>query len=255
MITGLLIISIVSFIAVLSYKRPRLEEKVFKNIPMLDWLNILGFPPFIYIGLVFIVINILERERVPILDFDDFTIINIGILFLILAFVGQSIHFVSKVLSRYLPANKHSMEYQVNEIFHGKLSHYLVMIFSLLTLFMVDLLELNHPQFSPVVRRNEWLIVIAGIILGISATRTVIFSAGWLGGYFRPIFTLVFLIFLILFSIIKINALDISYFPINLFSLSTYITVLAVFLIRQFFIFSKLNQKRRLQFVNKLFHP
>lgn len=255
MITGLLIISIVSLVAVLSYKRPRLEKRVFKNIPMLDWLNILGFPPMIYIGLVFVVDNILKRTRVVILDFDDFTIINVGVLFMILAFVGQSIHFVSKVISRYLPANKHTLEYQVNEIFHGKLSHYMVMIFSLLTLFMVDLLELNHPQFSPVVRRNEWLIVTAGIILGVSATRTVIFSAGWLGGYFRPVFTLVFLIFIILFSIIRINILDISYYPINLFSVCTYLTVLIVFIVRQIFIFSKLSEKRRLKFITKLFHP
>lgn len=255
MITGLLIISIVTLVAVLSYKRPRLEKRVFKNIPVLDWLNILGFPPLIYIGLVFVVDNILKRTRVVILDFDDFTIINVGVLFMILAFVGQSIHFVSKVISRYLPANKHTLEYQVNEIFHGKLSHYMVMVFSLLTLFMVDLLELNHPQFSPVVRRNEWLIVTAGIIFGVSATRTVIFSAGWLGGYFRPVFTLVFLIFIILFSIIRINILDISYYPINLFSVCTYLTVLIVFIVRQIFIFSKLSEKRRLKFITKLFHP
>lgn len=255
MITGLLIISIVSFVAVLSYKRPRLEQKVFKNIPLLDWLNILGFPPLIYVGLVFIVTNILARTRVQILDYEDLTIIYIGILFLILAFVGNSIHFVSKVISRYLPVNKHTLEYQVNEIFHGKLSHYMVMIFSILTLFMVDLLELNHPLVVPYLVRYEWLIVIAGIILGISASRTVIFSAGWLGGYFRPVFTLVFIIFLVLFSIIKINSLDMSYYAINLFSISTYVTVLVMFLIRQIFIFSKLNQKRRLQFIAKLLNP
>lgn len=255
MITGLLIISIVTLAAVLSYKRPRLEQKVFKNIPMLDWLYILGFPPLIYLGLVFIVINILGRTRVPILDFEDFVIICIGILFMVLAFVGQSIHFVGKVISRYLPINRHTLEYQVNEIFHGKLSHYMVMIFSLLTLFTIDLLELNHPQNSAVVRRNAWLIVTSGVILGASATRSVVFSAGWLGGYFRPVFTLVFAMSVVIFSIIKINSLDISYFPINLFSLAAYITVLIAFLIRQFFIFSKLNQKRRLQFLNRLFHP
>lgn len=255
MITGLLILSIVSVVAVISYKRPRLEQKVFKKIPMLDWLNILGFPPLVYLALVLIVSNILSRQRVPILDFEDYTIIYLGILFLILAFVGNSIHFVGKVLSRYLSPARHSLQYQVNEIFHGKLSHYMIMIFSILTLFMVDLLELNHPLVIPTIARNEWLVVIAGILLGISASRTVIFSAGWLGGYFRPVFTLVFILFMVLFSIIRINQLDMSYYTINLFSICTYATVLIMFLIRQFFIFSRLNQKRRLQFLNRLFHP
>lgn len=249
MITGLLIISIITFIAVLSYKRPRLEQKVFKNIPVVDWLNILGFPPIVYIGLTFIVVNILSRDRVQILDFEDFTLITVGIFFLVLAFVGQSIHFVSKVISRYLPEDRHSLEYQVNEMFHGKLSHYLVIVNSLLVTFILGLLEINHPFFSTQTVGKSLLIVLAGIIFGFSTGKSVIYSSGWYGGYFRPIFSLVFILTLATLTLIKVNNLKFSYYPLNLFTVSAFITVMAIFLVRQFFIFSRLNKKRRLQFI------
>ncbi|MBI3379992.1 hypothetical protein HY029_04510 [Candidatus Gottesmanbacteria bacterium] len=253
MITGLLIISIISFIAVISYKRPRMEQKVFKNIPLVDWLNILGFPPLVYLGLVLIVVNIVNRPIVPILDFEDFTIITVGIFFLMLAFVGQSIHFVSKVISRYLPANKHALEYQVNEIFHGKLSHYMVIISALLVVFILDLLEINHPVFySSPIGRNI-LIIIAGVLMGFAGGKSVIYTSSWHGGYYRPIFSLVFLLFLSKTGLFYFSDLHYSNYPMNLFSYAMYISIMTVFILRQFIIFSKLSEKRRLRFIAKLF--
>lgn len=255
MITGLLIISIVAFVAMLSYKRPRLEERVFKNVPLVDWLNILGFPPIVYLGLVLIVVNINNRPKVAILDFEDFTLISVGILFLIFAFVGQSIHFVSKVISRYLPANKHSMEYQVNEIFHGKLSHYLVIINTLLVIFMLDLLEINHPFYPSQKLGANILILIAGILMGWAGSKSVIYTSGWYGGYYKPVFSLVLILFISIVGLFYFNQLRFSNYPMNLFSVSVFLAVMITFIIRQIFIFSRLNEKRRLRFITKLFNP
>src|SRR3989338_5606193 len=100
--TGILIISLVIFIAVISYKRARLEQRLIKQIPVIDWLLMFVFPITFYLGLLMIVRNILLRERIDILDFEDSQLLGAGIFFMIYAFVGVSVHFVAKVLSRYI---------------------------------------------------------------------------------------------------------------------------------------------------------
>src|SRR3989344_9691875 len=136
MLTGILLISLVSFIAVVSYRRPKLEQRVIKNIPVVDWLNIFVFPIIFYFGLTMIVKNIMIRPRINILDFEDVQLLGAGALFLIYAFVGLSVHFVGKVLSRYIKKSTQSNIYYINEIFHGKLSHYIAYICSFMVIFI-----------------------------------------------------------------------------------------------------------------------
>src|SRR3989344_6839426 len=135
MLTGILIISVVTFIAVISYRRPRLEQRVIKQIPVINWLFIFVFPIIFYFGLVLIVRSILERTRINLLDFDDAQIIGIGNIFTIYSMIGIGVHFVSKVLSRYIKKSKDPKVYQINEIFHGKLSHYVTFVCAYMVIF------------------------------------------------------------------------------------------------------------------------
>lgn len=252
MLTGILLLGIIAFVGIISYKRPRLEQRILKKVPLIDWVNLLVFPIVIYYALVLIVENIISRGKVDILDFDDLQIIAIGLLFMVYAFVGNSIHFVGKVLSRYMPRSHHSITYQVNEIFHGKLSHYLVIVSSILLLFMLVILEINHPLNLLLASSNYYLVIIAGLLFGVSTAKTIFYTSGWFGGYNKPLFFIVSMLFLMQLMIYKTYKLLIFFYPFNLFYMSLSISFLATFLFRQFLIFSRLGKKRRLQFLAKI---
>ena len=164
MLTGILIISVVTFIAVISYRRPRLEQRVIKQIPVINWLFIFVFPIIFYFGLVLIVRSILERQRINILDFDDAQIIGIGNIFTIYSMVGVSVHFVSKVLSRYIKKSKDPKVYQINEIFHGKLSHYVTFACAYMVIFSLALLEINYPVFKRLPNAALTALALAGVL-------------------------------------------------------------------------------------------
>src|SRR3972149_11102707 len=167
MLTGIILLSIMGFVGIISYRRPRLEQRVFRKIPLVDWLNILIIPIIMYYGLILIVKNILERVKVEVLDYDEFTLLGVGVLFLVYTFVGNSIHFVGKVLSRYMIVNKRSYAYQVNEMFHGKMSHYISFVCIILVLFVIAILEVNYPLPFVFTVLYKWLIILAGGVFGV----------------------------------------------------------------------------------------
>lgn len=252
MLTGILLLAIMVFIAVISYRRPRLEQRVFKNIPLIDWINILIVPTFMYFGLVLIVRSILFRPKVAILDFDESSLLAVGLLLLIYAFVGNSIHFVAKVLSRYIPADRHTIVYQVNEIFHGKLSHYLVFVCTFLVIFVTALLEINYPSSVKFHKNILWLLLIAGSISGVSTAKGIFYTSEWFGGYKKPLVILSGLLLSVLLTLFWINNLNFSYYPIGLFIVFLFASFIVTFIFRQFLIFSRLGRKRRLHFLAKL---
>lgn len=252
MITGILLLAIITFIAVISYKRPRLENRVIKNIPLIDWINIFIVPLFVYIGLTLMARNILSRDRATILDFDDFTLLSFGIFFLVYAFVGNSIHFVSKVLSRYIPPQKHFLVYRINEIFHGKLSHYMIFLSSLMVMFILALLEINYPIPSAMHGGTEVVVLLAGLLFGISATKVVFHTSSWFGGYNKPLFFLVGFLLFILVSLFPIFDLHFLFYPITFFVVTMFSAFIGTFFIRQLLIFLRLGKKRRLQFLAKI---
>lgn len=254
MITGLILFSIIAFVGVISYRRPRLEERVFKNIPLIDWMISLIFPMFVYLALVLIVKNIVSRNRLDILDFDDFTFASFFVLFVMYAFVGNSIHFVGKVLSRYLTPNRHTRIHQINEIFHGKLSHYLAFVSILLAIFTLSLWEINHPllESNQITQAAKIITIIFGGLLGYSSTKAIFYTSGWFGGYNKPLFFLVAFLLGLIVIIFSSYQLKIAFYPVNLFVISMFTTLMVVFLFRQLLIFSRLGKKRRLQFLAKI---
>ena len=252
MLTGILIISLVIFIAVVSYRSPKLERKVIKNIPVIDWFIIFVFPIAFYFGLTMIIKNIMIRPRVDILDFEDVQILSIGGLFLIYSFVGLSVHFVGKVLSRYIRRSNNSKIYLINEIFHGKLSHYVVYVCTYLLVFTLALLEINYPLVEGLNRSLITIVLLAGILAGVSATKGIFYTNAWFGGYNRSLFLVTLAILTVLISIYRADGLKLVYYPINIFLVAMLFAIIFTFLFRQLLIFSKLSKKRRLQFISRL---
>lgn len=220
-------------------------------MPLDDWLNILGLPIFLYLGWFFVVKNILGRPNIVLLPLDDFDILAVTILFMVYGFVGNAIHFTGKILWRYLNQHKHVMAFRVNEMFHGKLSHYLIFLNGLFILFMLPVLEVNHPYIYPLTTFSLYLIVLAGIVFGISTCKSVFYTNEWFGGYNRPLFYITFFLFVLHLAIVKTFSLKFSLYPVNLFILTMFISEVCTYLVRQLFIFTRLGEKRRLQFLAK----
>lgn len=252
MLAGILIIAIVVLLGVLSHRRSRLENRIYRHIPLNDWLTILLLPVALYIGWFFVVKNILERPRIILIPLDDFDILAFTILFMVYGFVGNSLHFTGKILWRYLLPKKSSMAYKINEMFHGRLSHYLVFLNSMFIIFLLSVLEINHPVFAGVTSRYLALVALMGIIMGVSGTKAVFYTNEWFGGYHKPIFFIVSLLLIIILMMIKVFKLNFTFYPVNLFVASMGASFVATFVMRQLFIFSHLNNKRRLRFLAKI---
>lgn len=252
MLTGILIISLAIFISVVFYRRRRLEERVIKQIPIIDWLFMFVFPIIFYIGIVLIIKGMLFRYRVNILDFDEFFLIGVGAIFMIYGIVGVSVHFVSKVLSRYIRNDKNSKVYQINEIFHGKLSHYLTFACAYMVIFTVALLEINYPNPYKLTFSATLLMIATGVIAGFSAFKAIFWTNTWTGGYNKPFFIITLVFLIILRSIYKSNDLSIGYYPMNMFIFSSLLTVITIYVSRQILIYSKLTKKRRMRFLSRL---
>lgn len=253
MLTGILILALVTFMAVISYKKRRFEERLVKQIPVIDWLLMFVFPIAFYLGLLIVVRNIVIRQRIEILDFDDIQLFGIGIFFMIFAFVGNSVHFVSKVLSRYIKKDKKSKEYQVNEIFHGKLSHYITFACSYMVVFILALLEINYPSLLALNSISIVSLVGAGILAGFSAFKGIFYTHQWKGGFNKPFFLISVVFLAILTGIFKSSHLSAAFYPLNVFIISMFFTVVSIYAIRIILIYSKLSGKRRLRFISRLF--
>jgi len=252
MTAGILIISIVTLITVLTHRRSRFEEKIFKNVPLSDWITSLIFPTLIYIGWATLVKSILGRPQIPIFPFDDFDILAVTILFMVYGFVGNGIHFTSKIVWRYLDARKNPMAYRVNEMFHNKLSHYLSFLNALFIAFLLPVLEINHPSLYQLTRQEMLGVVTAGSVFGISGTRSIVMTNEWFGGYNKPLAIVILMLLGIIISIFKTYHLNLAYYPAGLFVIIIFASSLATFFIRQIMIFSRLNSKRRLKFLARM---
>lgn len=252
MITGAVLLAIFTFLGFVSYRRQKLEQRVFKNIPLTDWINILVLPIGMYGAFYLMMRNILLRENVQVLDLDNLTLGAIAILFMVYAFVGNSIHFVGKVLWRYLPKRKNVMSYKVNEMFHGKLSHYLSYVCTGVVLFMAALLELNHPIVDRLSDNSMRLLVVAGIVFGMSVSKVIFYTNAWFGGYNKPIFFIVTLLLGTLWSIIKSHELYLVFYPFNTFVLSLFGSLSGTFLVRRFMVVTRLSRKKKLGLIMRI---
>lgn len=253
MFTGLLIIVIAGFLGVLSHRRSRLEDKIYKNVPLEDWLVVFVLPITLYIGWFFIVKNIISRPSINIFPLSDFDILALTILFMVYGFVGNGIHFTGKILWHHMKNHKNTMAYKINEMFHGKLSHYLVYLNGLFTIFLLAIFEINHPLNHGVTEFYMWMTVVLGMISGLVTSKAIFYTNEWFGGYNKPLFIICFLLSSMIVWLDKIYSIDYSIYPVYLFVTSLGVGLVSVFILRQFFIFVKLGNKRRLRFVAKMF--
>ncbi len=254
MISGILLITIVGFIGIIAYRRPKLAEKVLKEVPLIDWLLILILPLILYLGIVIVVKQILSRPRVEYLDYDNLHLLPLGALFLIYGFVGNSIHFVSKVLSRYIKPNKRDLVYRINELFHGKLSHYMIYFCALVVLFLLAILEINYPLDIRLNASQEILIIISGVIFGVSGCKAIFYTSEWFGGYNKPFFIVISMMTVIIFALFRSLNLKFIYYPFAFFVSIIFTSIMLTFIFRQFLIFSRLGSKRRLKFLVRILH-
>jgi len=176
MILGMLVFFAVIAFGVLTYDRPRFEQKIYKNIPLDDWMLITVFPIGCYIATALFVYSIILRPTVQVLPFQDIDIIIAGVLILIYSSAGNSIHFTSKVLWKYLDKHKQKTAYEVNELFHGRFSHLITFIGVILIMFCICLLELNHPLSEPITDKTQLSVLLLSIFTGLFVARMVIKS-------------------------------------------------------------------------------
>lgn len=252
MLISIIITAVIGLIGIFLHRRTRLEEKVFKNIPLSEWLTVLIFPLCFYVCWVIFVRNIINRPLVPLIPMDDFDILAMMMFFLIYAFVGNAIHFTGKILWRYLRHDSTSMAYRTNEMFHGKLSHYIIYFDSLIALFLFPVLEVNHPLEDPLSEAYILAIIAAGIVFGVSSTKAIFYTNEWFGGYNKPLFFLTFTILTILVSFSKVLKLQYQYYPIKLFMTAVFGSIVAAFIVRQVLIYTRLNRRARLRFLVKI---
>ena len=253
MLTGILIISIASILGILSHRKTRLENRIYRHIPLSDWLQILILPIGFYTGWFLVVKNIIAKPNIGIFPLEDLDFLAISLLFMIYGFVGAAIHFTGKILWRYLKNDNHSMAYKINEMFHGKSSHYLVFLNLMFILSLLPVIEINHPVLSYVTFEYLILTVLAGIIVGYAGSRAVFYTNEWFGGYNKPLFFISSMLLLFLMSLNKFYGINYSYYPVSLFALAANGSFVSAFVIRQAIIFSKLGTKRRFRFLAKIF--
>ncbi len=237
------------FFAVFAYRRPRLERKLLKKIPLVDWLNLLVLPIVVYFTLVSIIKAIILRPRYDFLDFEDISLFSLLVCFLLLTFVGNTIHFCGKVLSRYIPVNPLDIVYQVNEVFHDKLSHYMSFMGCLVTFFLIGILEINYPALT-MMKDNQYAALLSmGIIGGGAATKGVF---TWQGRNYRPISWLNFILLCTQIALFLSYDLSYRYYQYNTFLLSFMVTVLVMFSSRTIMILTNLDEKHRMRYIAKL---
>lgn len=253
MFTGILILAVVGLLGVLSHRRSRLENKIYRHVPLSDWLMVFILPIAIYIGWFFVVKNIISRPTIDKFPLEDFDILAITILFMIYSFVGNGIHFTGKILWRYLSHDRYSMAYKINEMFHGKLSHYLVYLNGMFIIFLLSIFEINHPVPTFVTTNYLKLTVIVGIVFGYAGSRSVFYTNEWFGGYNKPLFFITSILLLITLAVERFYSMNYLFYPVNLFVVAMNGSFVSSFVVRQLIIFSKLGSRRRFRFLSKVF--
>lgn len=253
MFSGLLILALIGVIGAASHRRPKLEQKVFKHVPLSDWLTITLFPFMLLVSWAIILKSILNRPNISLLPVDDFDFLMTMVFFVLYAFVGNGLHFMSKIIWRYLDkTNQKKLIYQVNEMFHGKLSHYLIYVCVALFLFLLPLLEINHPLSSPISEVLLYAISAMSIIFGLASAKSVFFTNQWFGGYNRPLSFIVSLLVLVDISFFRYFHLSIQYYPVSIFVIVAFVGFATAFILRQAMIFTRLNQRRKLRYLSRL---
>jgi hypothetical protein len=137
-------------------------------------------------------------------------------------------------------------------MFHGRLSHYLVFLDGLFVIFLLPFMEINHPLQYEIEGLTFYVIIFSAVILGISSSKGIFFSNQWFGGYKKPLFFIALILLIILSQVINLLKLTLLNYPIVTFVFVVFLSFIMAFILRQFLIFTRLGNKRRLQFLAKM---
>ena len=251
MTLGILIIAISLILSVWLYRKTQLEKKIIKEIPLVDWFNLIVFPIIIYIGLTITIFNIISRERINIIPTNDSLMMAMIVFLLLTSYVGNAIHFVAKVLHRYAhPLFRLTQFYKVNELFHTRLSHSTIFYSGLLLLFSIGLFEINYPLSSELNLFQEGVAFLSGIGLGVASVKSLRIYANYDVDkddyYFRLIIVSLILLVLHVFTFNIINR-KISEYQFNLFLRSYLGTIAFIYALRIIIEKFNLDKSRRMR--------
>lgn len=253
MIVGLFLLAIVLFLSVVTHRQTRLEKKLLKNIPIADWITITILPLFVLLAGWMFITSIVARPSAAITPFEDLDLIGMTVFFIIFGFIGVTLHFTSKVLWRYIPKREARTAYKINEMFHNRISHYVIYVSASLAVFLLTILEINHPVASGMSQSTMLTVIFAGILSGWSYGRSIFYVNQWFGGYNRPFFILIFIFAFLQKEIFAGFKLSFENYPLSLMVMLNWLTFLGVFIIRQLLIFTRLNNKHKLRYIMKIF--
>ena len=157
------------------------------------------------------------------------------------------------MVSRYTMGKFSSKAIEIqNEMFHNKFSHYLAFLSGLLVVFMLTILEVNHPFETEFTDWQVLATLTAGAVTGISMLKSVFYTDEWFGGYNKPLFFIIFVLLTLSLNISRVLKLDYSHYPTKLFIEAIFISGIFTFLFRQILIYTKLSHKKRLKFLSRL---
>jgi hypothetical protein len=96
------------------------------------------------------------------------------------------------------------------------------------------------------------MLVVAGILFGISVSKSIFYTSAWFGGYNKPIFFIVTLLLLTLWAIIRGYELDLWFYPYNTFILALFGSLSGTFLARRFMVLTRLSTKKKLGLITRM---
>ena len=144
------------------------------------------------------------------------------------------------------------MAYRVNEMFHGKLSHYLIFLNVMFIIFLLSIIEINHPINGGVTKLYLAMTAFCGVIFGVSSVRTVFYPHEWFGGYNKPLFFIYLGLFLAHNALFKVYNLSFYNYPVSMFVAYTFMTGIVAFTAQQLGILSRLDAKRRIKYLVRI---
>ena len=144
------------------------------------------------------------------------------LIFLILLYfliLGNGIHAVSVVLSKYMKNLRKHRIWEINEFFHNAFSHFLMTGSAALILFSFAVYEVNRPNIILITNLELAILVISGVVFGI-----IFGFASIEGSIPQVMFYLLYLLSLMLpFIFIRFN-LNYRLFPFTTFVETMFIT-------------------------------
>lgn len=244
MIQATIVLTAAGLISTFLYKNQHGKRK-FKKIPINDWISLVFLPIVIYVWWAFVVKSILSRPYTPIINVSDIDLMLITFGVIAVGAVGNTIHSTGKILWYHLEPKKDVVKsaYLINEIFHGPLGHYIVFICGLLIIFLMPVLEINHPIEQALKPHEMRILAFSGILFGISIKRCFSFTSRWFGGYNKILFVYTTILTALTASLYHFFDMYFYLYPITWFAVWIFAAIIGTFSIQTLLWFIKKRRK------------